>query len=92
MPNIRATGYGLYEVVFNSNRPYWGRKQDRLAFGQQDIYTAYSFRPDRRWTPPRNLGPNVNTAGSESRATLSGDGKRLVFGRDGDLQQSERGH
>lgn len=92
MPNIRARGYGLYEVVFNSNRPYWGRKQNKAAFGNQDVYAAYSYRPDRRWTTPRNLGPNVNTAGSESRATLSGDGQRLVFGRDGDLQQSQRGH
>ncbi|MBX5460939.1 MAG: PD40 domain-containing protein [Steroidobacteraceae bacterium] len=33
------------------------------------------------WTPPFNLGPAVNTNGTEQRATLSNDGKRLYFGR-----------
>ena len=32
------------------------------------------------WTPPVNLGA-VNTDGTEQRATLSQDGKRLYFGR-----------
>jgi hypothetical protein len=39
---------------------------------------------------PVNLGANVNTDASETSATLSGDGKRLHFGRNGDIYISER--
>jgi hypothetical protein len=42
------------------------------------------------WSPPVNLGPNVNTAGNETRSSLSGDGERLHFGRDGEIYVSTR--
>lgn len=90
MPNIRRMQNGWYEVVFNSNRLYWGRHADRPAFGGQDVYTALSRQPHRWWSTPHNLGENVNTDGNESRATLSADGQRLVFGRNGDLYTSQR--
>jgi hypothetical protein len=83
MPNVRASGPG-FEVVFNSNRPDG-------AQGSQDVYWSWVERVDRdNWRTPQNLGPNVNTAGSETRATLSADGQRLNFGRDGDIYTSER--
>jgi len=65
-----------------------GRKQP--ASGGQDVYIAYSWWPTAGWTAPANLGPAVNTAGVEQRATLSHDGKRLYFGRDGDIFMSNR--
>lgn len=37
-----------------------------------------------------NLGANVNTAGSETRSTISGDKRRLYFGRDGEIYSSKR--
>ena len=37
-----------------------------------------------------NLGPSVNTAAGESRPSLSGDGTRLYFGRNGDIYVSQR--
>ena len=36
------------------------------------------------------IGETVNTAGVEQRSTLSKDGKRLYFGRDGDIFMSTR--
>jgi hypothetical protein len=36
------------------------------------------------------MGDAVNTIGGEQRATLSADGKRLYFGRDGDIFMSNR--
>jgi hypothetical protein len=42
------------------------------------------------WSAPRNLGEAVNTAVVEQRSTLSHDGKRLYFGRDGDIFMSTR--
>ena len=81
MPNVSRNGL---EIVFNSNRPAAD------AQGGQDIYTATRSSTADPWSMPINLGPNVNTAGNETRASLSGDGHRLHFGRDGDVQVSTR--
>jgi hypothetical protein len=88
MPNVRERADGSFEIVFSSNRPTWGRGQ--AAFGGQDVYTARSWWPTGSWSSPRNLGDTVNTAGVEQRATLSRDGKRMYFGRDGDIYLSTR--
>lgn len=88
MPNVRVREDGALEMVFSSNRPTWGKNQK--AFGGQDVYVSYSWLPTKGWTAPKNLGGTVNKAGTEQRATLSHDGKRLYFGRDGDIYMSER--
>lgn len=88
MPNVRAREDGSFEIVFSSNRPTWGRGQ--AAFGQQDVYISRSWWPTGSWSAPQNLGKNVNTVGIEQRSTLSHDGKRLYFGRDGDVFMSTR--
>jgi hypothetical protein len=88
MPNVRDREDGSFEIVFSSNRPSWGRGQ--AAFGAQDVYIARAWWPTGRWSAPRNLGEAVNTAGVEQRSTLSKDGKRLYFGRDGDIFMSSR--
>jgi hypothetical protein len=91
MPNVRARDDGSFEIVFSSNRPTWGWHQP--AKGQQDVYIAQSWWLTGHWSEPRNLGDAVNTVGIEQRATLSADGKRLYFGRDGDIFVSRRsGH
>jgi hypothetical protein len=79
MPNVGRHGL---EIVFNSNRPG--------GSGGQDVYAATRSRTADPWSVPVNLGPNVNTAGNESRASISGDGQRLHFGRDGDVFVSIR--
>lgn len=89
MPNVRVREDGALEMVFSSNRTTWGK--GRQAAGGQDVYVSYSWLPTRGWTAPVNLGPAVNTPGSEQRATLSHDGRRLYFGRDGDIFVSARG-
>jgi hypothetical protein len=84
MPNVRSDGL---EVVFSSTRP-----TDALgaaAFGNFDVYVSRRSSTKKRWSAPINLGPNVNTAGSETRSTLSWDGRRLYF-RDGDIYSSTR--
>jgi hypothetical protein len=88
MPNVRARDDGSFEIVFSSNRPT-GRNEPP----NQDVYIAYSWWLTGLWSKPSNLGPAVNTAGVEQRATLSADGKRMYFGRDGDIFVSQRsGH
>ena len=88
MPNVRARDDGFFEIVYSSDRPTWGKNQP--AKGKQDVYISYALWPTGPWTAPRNLGDAVNTAGVEQRSTLSADGKRLYFGRDGDIFVSRR--
>ena len=88
MPNVRQRDDGFFEMVFSSDRPTWGNHQ--AAMGKQDVYISYAFWPTGPWTAPRNLGSAVNTGGVEQRSTLSADGKRLYFGRDGDIFVSQR--
>jgi hypothetical protein len=88
MPNVHERADGSFEIVFSSNRPTWGRGQ--AAFGGQDVYVSRSWWPTGSWSAPRNLGGAVNTAGVEQRSTISHDGNRLYFGRDGDIFMSTR--
>ena len=66
-PNVRKDGL---EIVFDSNR----------AGGAPDIYTATRASVFDPWSLPQPLGPNVNTASAETRASLSRDGTRLYSG------------
>jgi hypothetical protein len=89
MPNVRARDDGSFEIVFSSNRPVRGK----TAPANQDVYISQSWWLTGGWSAPRNLGDAINTAGVEQRATLSADGKRMYFGRDGDIFVSRRsGH
>lgn len=66
-PNIRKDGL---EIVFDSTR----------GGGAPDIYSANRPAVDAPWSEPIALGPNVNTTYAETRASLSWDGKTLLFG------------
>ena len=66
MPNLSADGT---EIVFASSRG-----------GNMDIWTATLDGSTGLWSSPVPVSA-VNTAEPESRPSLSGDGKRLYFGR-----------
>jgi Tol biopolymer transport system component len=68
-PNVRKDGL---EVVFDSTRAG--------GFGGPDIWTATRPNDLAAWTTPVNLGATINTAATESRASLSWDGLTMVFG------------
>jgi len=89
MPNVRERQQGGYEIVFNSNRP---SKECELigSCGSQDVFASVAWFLPGPWAQPVNLGGAINTAGAEQRATLSNDGRRMVFGRSGDIYVSER--
>jgi hypothetical protein len=59
------------ELVFASNRP------GSLGF---DIWSATRDSITSAWSEPVNLGSNVNSAGNETRPSLSWDAKLLLFG------------
>ncbi len=68
-PNVRRDGL---EIVFDSDRPG--------TLGGTDIYAATRHRLWTSWSAPVNLGSAINSPTSESRASLSWDGRTLVFG------------
>lgn len=79
MPNVSRDGL---EIVFASdvgNAP-----------GSFDIWTATRDSTSDAWSTPTKLDGNVNTSASETRPSLSGDGRRLHFGRLGDVWVSTR--
>jgi hypothetical protein len=79
MPNVRRDGL---EIVFASDRPG--------GTGAFDIYTSTRASVSDPWSAPVNVGGGVNTAAAETRPSLSGDGRRLHFGRLGDIWVSTR--
>lgn len=85
MPNVTPDGL---EVVFSSTRTT--DANGTAAFGSFDVYVSRRANTADPWSAPVNLGPNVNTAGSETRSTISADLKRLYFGRDGEIYSSSR--
>jgi hypothetical protein len=79
MPNVSRDGL---ELVFAS---------DRLGgAGAFDVWAATRESTSDPWSAPVNLGASVNTAAGETRPSLSGDGRRLHFGRLGDIWVSMR--
>ena len=79
MPNVSRDGR---EIVFSSDRPG--------TLGAMDVYRSTRSSATGAWSAPVNVGPTVNTAAAETRASLSGDGLRLHFGRLGDILVAER--
>lgn len=79
MPNVSRDGL---EMVFVSDRAG--------GYGALDVYASTRASTTDPWSAPVNLGSNVNTAAGESRPSLSGDARRLHFGRLGDIWVSTR--
>jgi hypothetical protein len=85
MPNVRSDGL---EVVFSSTRPT--DANGNASFGSFDVFVARRSSTTKPFSAPVNLGPGINTVGSETRSTLSWDHRRLYFGRDGEIQSASR--
>jgi len=88
---LSRDGLSLY---FGSTRP--GGMGPVNTF---DIWVSHRARVGEPWGPPANLGSPVNTANNEQTPTLTLDGHRLYFARDGlggygsqDLYVSRRQH
>lgn len=85
MPSVTKDGL---EVVYSSSRPTWGGGQP--AIGGFDIYYASRESIDEPFSEPVNLGPGINTTGSETRSSFSWDRKRVNFGRAGEIYVTKR--
>jgi len=82
MPNVSPDGL---EMVFVSTRTDLPGAQ-----GLHDIYLSQRAHVSEPWGTPVNVGPHVNSGAAESRPSLSADGDRLYFGRNGDIWMSTR--
>jgi Tol biopolymer transport system component len=68
-PNVAADGL---ELFFYSTRTG--------GVGAADLYVALRAHATDAWSAPANLGAPVNSAGAETRPSLSWDGSSLYFG------------
>jgi hypothetical protein len=68
-PHLRADGL---ELVFDSDRPG--------TLGGPDIWASTRRSFHAPWSLPVNLGPNVNSAAAETRASFTDHGSTLYFG------------
>jgi len=71
-PNVRRDGLEIYFYSARSDLPG--------AQGGNDIHVSTRASTSDPWATPVNLGPDVNTAASETRPSLSWDGTRLYWG------------
>lgn len=85
MPNISSDGL---EIVFSSTRP--ADANGVPSFGSFDVFYARRNNTKQQFSAPVNLGSGVNTAGSETRSSISWDLRRLYFGRDGEIYSASR--
>jgi outer membrane protein OmpA-like peptidoglycan-associated protein len=56
--------------------------EDQATYGDMDIYVSFK-KSDGTYTKPKNLGPTINTAGTEPSVFLSADSKTIYFSSDG---------
>jgi len=59
------------ELYFSANRSG--------GYGRRNIWVAIRETINDPWQEPVNLGPNVNSSGSEIEPSISGDGLQLYF-------------
>jgi hypothetical protein len=70
-PTIREDGL---EIFFYSNRAG--------GFGSNDLWTATRATVDAPWSTPVDLGPTLNSSGSDFHPYLSADGRTIYFASD----------
>ncbi len=52
------------------------------TYGRSDLYVSFR-KPDGSYSKPKNMGPDINTQGSEGTPALAPDGVTLYFNSDG---------
>lgn len=68
-------------IYFASNRSE--------GLGSSDIYVSF-LQTDRTWSPPKNIGPQINTPLDEESPFISDDGQTLFFSSTGHLGMGEQ--
>ncbi|MCO6501115.1 MAG: PD40 domain-containing protein [Vicingus serpentipes] len=74
-PSLSANGRFL--IFTSCEDPAEGYGRDRKGYGSCDLF--YTFNVGDNWTPPKNLGPTINSKHWETQPSFSADGKTLYF-------------
>lgn len=64
-------------MVFTICEVFGNYGKGRYGAGSCDLFVSY--RKGNSWTPPKNLGPGINSPFFDSQPSLSTDGKTLLF-------------
>lgn len=78
---INTPGYEGMPCLSPDNRELYFASDRPGGYGGLDIWVS-NFE-DGLWQPPRNMGPEINTAGNESAPFLHIDNQTLYFASDG---------
>ncbi|MFC2162297.1 hypothetical protein ACFLRF_01330 [Candidatus Altiarchaeota archaeon] len=68
------------KISFDGKELYYAIRDYDKNYGADDIYYSRKM-PDGSWSPPENLGHNINTQYREDHPALSPDGQTLYFTR-----------
>jgi hypothetical protein len=79
--NLTGTESGAF-ISKDGLSLYFGSYNRPGGYGGFDIWVSQRPSAGEPWGEPRNLGPTVNTSGSEQTPTLSLDGHLLFFASD----------
>jgi hypothetical protein len=89
-PTINGEGIFSLEALIDPDEKYlligsFGRQP---SMGNSDLFISY--RQDDGWSPPKNLGPVINTPAREYSPRISPDGKWLIFSSERGMQTEKR--
>ena len=82
--NINSDAWESAPSLSPDKRDLYFSSSREGGYGSSDIYVSHRL-PNGRWTPPENLGPEVNTAGNESCPFIHSDNQTLYFTSNGHL-------
>lgn len=72
-----------FSLANNKNILLMAIEDHSHSFGRQDLYVSFYDSLDAKWSPPLNLGSDVNTVNEENFVFLAPDCKTIYFVSDG---------
>ncbi|HWY35991.1 MAG TPA: hypothetical protein VNX68_15210, partial [Nitrosopumilaceae archaeon] len=76
--NINPYTYQNHASISSDGKTIYFTSNKKSGYGELDIYKSVKST-DGKWSAPENMGPDINTSGSEESPAISEDGKTLYF-------------
>jgi outer membrane protein OmpA-like peptidoglycan-associated protein len=81
-PPVNSPYWDTQPCLSPDNRDLYFVSNRTGGYGGSDIYVCH-LQPDGHWGAPKNLGPDINTAGDESSPFIHADNRTLYFASSG---------